>query len=86
MTLYDRMTAGLTWAEHAALALLRGAALAETSVHTLEATSPEIASAIAAGKAIAEAHGVPVESIEDVVLRLAKEFASGPAPGNQAAA
>ena len=79
MSFYERLTADLTWAEHAALAALRAAAQADASIHALSAESPEIAAAVAEGKRIAEANGVPVETVEETVLRLAKEFANGPA-------
>ena len=78
----------LTALEHGAAWLVGTVATADTGLHALEATSPLVAAAIAAGEASAVAHGVPVTMIEnagDVLLSLAKQLAAGlaqPAAGD----
>ena len=79
--------AGLTAAQHGAAWLVGELAKGETALSSLEANSPWIASAVQAGIAAANAHGVPVATLEGIgeeVLALAKELAAGlsaPAPG-----
>jgi hypothetical protein len=72
--------------EHAAVWLVGKIAVSSESLHDLEAASPWVTQAWAAGVASAEAHGIPVTAIENVgaaILTLAKTFAAGlsqPAP------
>jgi hypothetical protein len=71
--------AAMTAVEHAAAWLVGTIATAETSLASLEATSPLVAEAIAAGEASAQAHGVPITAIADAgsaVLTAAKELAA----------
>jgi len=96
-TLFDKIeTVGhefLSAVEHAAAWLVGKVASADTSLHALEAASPLVAEAIAAGEASAAAHGIPVVAIEgagETVLGLAKQLAGSlsappPAPVRQPA-
>ena len=70
----------MTAAEHAAAWLVGKIAVAEQSLASLEADSPLVAEAIAAGEASAVAHGVPLPAIKTLggeVLTLANELATG---------
>lgn len=70
----------LTAIEHAGAWLVGAVAQAEQSLTTLEASSPLVAEAVAAGEAAATAHGVPlvaVENIGEAVINAAKELAAG---------
>jgi hypothetical protein len=72
--------AALSAIQHGAAWLVGKVATAETSLHALEAASPLIAEAVAAGEAAATAHGVPVQAIEnagELVLAEAKTLADG---------
>jgi hypothetical protein len=82
-TIFDKIEteghAALTDLEHGAVWLVGAVAKAETSLSALEASSPLISSALAAGRASALAHGVPIAAIEDagaVLLSLAGRFAA----------
>lgn len=78
-TLENAGKSALTAVEHAAAWLVGKAAQADASLHQLEADSPLVAEAIAAGKAAAESHGVPVDAIENAglaVLGAAKNLAA----------
>lgn len=62
----------------------------EHTLTSLEASSPLVAEAVAAGEAAATAHGVPVVAVENIgeaVITAAKELAAGltvPPPATQA--
>jgi hypothetical protein len=91
-TLENEGHKALTAIEHAGAWLVGAVAQAEVSLSSLEASSPLIAQAIAAGEDSATAHGVPIVAVEDgfnAVMTAAKELASGltappPAPANAA--
>ena len=97
-TLFEKIEAvgheALTAVEHGAAWLVGTVATAEQSLSTLEANSPLVKTAIDAGIASAQAHGVPVGAIETIgeeILALAKQFAGSltappPAPSPAAAA
>lgn len=90
-TLENLGHAMMTAAEHAAAWLVGTVAQGETALNALEADSPLVATAIAAGEASALAHGIPVPAIAvagEEVLALAKDLAAGlaqPAPAAAAA-
>ena len=78
----------LTAVEHGAAWLVGEAAQYRTALADMEASSPMVADALAAGVAFAQAHGVPVVAIENAgaaVLAAAKAFAgeltTGPGAG-----
>jgi len=75
---------------HAAAWLLGMATMAQKDVQTLEASSPLVRDAIAAGEAAAAAHGVPVATIvtgAEAVLALAQQIgAASASPGSIPAA
>lgn len=69
--------------EHAAMHLIAAVANGETALQQIETTHPMVAEAIAAGTAAATAHGIPVLTIEEMVLAAAKEMTAvmgAPAP------
>jgi hypothetical protein len=72
-----------TWTQHAAAAVLGWEAIAQNDVQQLEATSPLVSDAIAAGKAFLLSKGVPLPAIEataEEVLALVKQVDSTSAP------
>jgi hypothetical protein len=77
----------LSLAQHGAAWLVGECAKGSTALAGLEASSPWIESAIQAGTAAANAHGIPMVALEGIgseILALAKELANGlsaPAPG-----
>lgn len=72
-----------TWAAtaHAAGWLMAKLDAVQGDVTAMEAASPLVAEALAAGKAYATAYGVPVEALEtagEALVALAQKVAAGP--------
>ena len=83
MSLFEKLAADATQAEEAALYLLRLLVKTADTVHSIEADHPAVAEAVASMKAAVTARGIPVDTIETTVLRVAREFAALSAPGAQ---
>lgn len=66
----------MTAVEHAAMHLVSAVANGDANLAALSTDHPLIAEAIAAGTAAATAHGIPVLTIEQTVIALAKEMSA----------
>lgn len=75
----------MTAIEHGAAWLVGAAAVAQTDVAALEKESPLVQSAVTAGLALAEKHGVPIIAVEDAgaaVLAMAQQIAAKAPPAS----